>query len=369
MSDKIIDIADLKRNYPFLNTVWDTYNEFNKPVEGDENKYMYHTFCDPLMNRYKENKEKQSNFCLKLVRNLGCYPPGYNPYFDPNDDRCKILNYWIYNLVRKHQISDTIITECFDDYNRNMRIIGQKGICHYYSYDDIYKDPVNMIILEIFQSYMKIVTDMLNKENHTINSDLQMYICECVNIYKEMDKTYCRNNDEDKKRIFTCSMLNTFRDTYKFFLSATQNKNYNIPSLDDVEKEYNDKCMPSKLEVPLTAPRDNEVPALRTSSEDSDEQIDGYSSAQPFNDEKTGSSISSTVSTAVGTMAGASSILAVLYKFTPGGNWILSGIKGSRGRINSNLYEEVPNEMLFNGFHGEDMSSYNTRYNIGYGSA
>ncbi|SCO65456.1 Plasmodium vivax Vir protein, putative [Plasmodium vivax] len=80
------------------------------------------------------------------------------------------------------------------------------------------------------------------------------------------------------------------------------------------------------------------------------------------------SPMSSTVSTAVGTVAGASSVLALLYKFSPARRWVHSGIQGNTGRMNSNFYEDGPTDLLFDGVQGEDMSSYNTRYNIGYGS-
>ncbi|CAG9474583.1 unnamed protein product [Plasmodium vivax] len=79
--------------------------------------------------------------------------------------------------------------------------------------------------------------------------------------------------------------------------------------------------------------------------------------------------ISPTVSTALGTVAGASSLLALLYKFSPGRNWIRSGFSGGTGRIRSNLYADQPNELFYDGFEGEVMSSYNPTYNVGYGSA
>ncbi|SCA81940.1 VIR protein [Plasmodium vivax] len=339
-------------------------------MDGDRNKYRYHSFCDIVMHKYNENVEEQSKFCLKLVRNLGCYPLVDNPYFDPKNDRCKILHYWIYNSIKNQRISNSLITECFDDYKGHMNGTGKTPNCHYYSYDDIYKDPVKMIKLEIFQSNINTVTDMLNKENKPLNHNLQNYICECVNIYKEMDKNYCRNNDDrDHKRELTCSTLKSFKTTYESFLSKNTYKNYKIPSLDDVENEYKNNCVSPKPKLPTTALRGNDEHALPTLIEDSDGQSDEYSTPKTFTDENQGSYMSRTVSTAVGTMAGASSILALLYKFTPGRNWMRSDIRGSRGRISNTLHAEQPNELFYDGFEGEVMGSYNPTYNVGYGSA
>ncbi|KMZ96125.1 hypothetical protein PVNG_02133 [Plasmodium vivax North Korean] len=282
---------------------------------------MYHTFCDLAMKKYTENIQEQSTFCLKLIRNLGCYPLVNNQYFDPKNDRCKILHYWIYNSVKNKQISNNLISDCFGDYKDHMNSISMTPNCPYHPYDDMYEEPMNMIILDIFQSNIHIIIDIVTRENYPTYLSVQQYICECVKIYKEMYNRYCPKVDaHNKKRNVTCDMLNTFKDTYKSFLSATQHKKYKIPSLDKVEADY--------LNIPM----------------------------------------SSTVSTAVGTVAGASSILALLYKFSPARRWVHSGIKGNRGRISSNLYEDVPNELLYDGFQGEDVSSYNTRYNIGYGS-
>ncbi|KMZ89735.1 hypothetical protein PVMG_04565 [Plasmodium vivax Mauritania I] len=293
---------------------WATYDEFDKTLDGDIHINKYHTFCDLIKDKYTENKEEQHKFCLKLVRNLGCYPLESHRYFDPNKNRCNILYYWIYNSVKNKQISNNLIADCFGDYVYHMGNIKITPKCYYHPYEDIYKEPMNMIILEIFQSTMKTVTDMLDMENNTFDPDLQKYICECVNIYKELNKKYCHHKDQ--KRTLTCSMLDTVKQTYNLYLSDKEYQKYKIPSLDNVEKVYTDKCMPSKLQVPLNAPRENDGLALPSLSENSDGQLDEFSSPHPFIGEKSGSSISSTMSTAVGTMAGASSIIALLYKVT-----------------------------------------------------
>ncbi|KMZ76750.1 hypothetical protein PVIIG_05608 [Plasmodium vivax India VII] len=257
--------------------------------------------------------EKNKIFCMKLVRNLGFYAPN-SEFFDPNEDRCKILYYWVYNSAKNKHISNKLITDCFNDYKDHMTNINKKPKCYYYPFEDSYNEPIDMIILEIFHTNMKALTDILSKENSKINLDLQKYICECVNIYKEMDKKYCLGKDSNSS--LTCIMLYVVKQMYNLYLSGKDYHKYKIPSLYDVEKEYTAKCLPSNLDVPSIAPRINEVSELASLSEDTNEQGDKFAAPRPFTEDNPGGSMSRTVSTAVGTMAGASSILALLYKVT-----------------------------------------------------
>ncbi|KMZ83222.1 hypothetical protein PVBG_05192 [Plasmodium vivax Brazil I] len=295
--------------------LWGTYNEFDKTLEGDVKKFMYHTFCDLAMKKYTENIQEQSTFCLKLIRNLGCYPLVNNQYFDPKNDRCKILHYWIYNSVKNKQISNNLISDCFGDYKDHMNSISMTPNCPYHPYDDMYEEPMNMIILDIFQSNIHIIIDIVTRENYPTYLSVQQYICECVKIYKEMYNRYCPKVDaHNKKRNVTCDMLNTFKDTYKSFLSATQHKKYKIPSLDKVEADYLNMCEQEAPKLALTS----QMAKISSVLQDATQEADRYSGAIPpllsLTDENQGSPMSSTVSTAVGTVAGASSILALLYK-------------------------------------------------------
>ncbi|KMZ99320.1 hypothetical protein PVNG_02203 [Plasmodium vivax North Korean] len=314
--------------YSFLDNVWSKYNQFDNSVDDDVYKYMYSSFCDPLMNLLGENKEEHKNFCLKLVRNLGRYPPD-SPFFDPSPANCKILDYWIFNSVRKHKISDKIITECFADYKTYMGNISKFSRCSYHSYYDNYEEPKNIIILDIFQSNMDTARNIVTRENNKIDFRMQKYICECVKIYKEMNRNYCPiSNSKSDKSNKTCEILNTFKETYKSFLSSAKQKNYKIPSLDSVEAEYLTMCPQdnpsSKLTsesnriLPVLAPlygvRDGDTDKTSTYEGAMNYTADFFTPSTEANVENHGNPMSSTVSTAVGTVAGTSSILALLYK-------------------------------------------------------
>ncbi|KMZ88545.1 hypothetical protein PVBG_04754 [Plasmodium vivax Brazil I] len=328
MTDGILDVAKWKNEYSFLDNVWNKYNQFDNPVTHDENVRFYKAFCDPFMGNIGDHNVEQENFCLQLIRNLGCYPYG-SRFFDPTPDNCKILHYWIYNSVRKHKISDKIITACFQDYIDYMRHIGRGHRCSYYSYDDMYEEPMNIIILDIFQSNINIIQNTLNREYVSTNFPLRKYICECIKIYKEMKPIYCPKSDaKSEKSNKTCEMLDTFKNTYESYLSSTQHENYKIKSLDNDEVEYLAMCPQDNNRSELTSEshgissesaslngvRDGGTVGISSHGRGINDEANLFTSSTDDNVENKGSPMSRTVSTAVGTVAGASSVLALLYK-------------------------------------------------------
>ncbi|SCA81818.1 Plasmodium vivax Vir protein, putative [Plasmodium vivax] len=363
MVDKITDIEKWKTNYPFLKELWNSYDNFDKTVQYEENMNKYETLCDMILNRLNNDKEEHYNFFMKLVRNLGIYiEKDYSLNFKP--DRCNNLNYWIYNSIKKHNIQDNLIDQCFENYFDVMNHAIVMIKCNYHSYDKIYEDPMIAIMLNIFKTYVGDVKNALMNRDASKHMLALKFVCDCVKIYKNERFKYCSyENLKNHKYQKTCDKFKSFKDTYTSFLFGQSDLIKKIPSLDNIDQEYSNMCgqfegTTVKAIAPVASP----------SGEDNEDTADETSSPMTVVVENRNNPISSTVSTSLGAVAGASSVLALLYKFTPGGNWLRSGIGGNRRRINSNLYEDGPNELLFEGFEGRDMSFYNTRYNVGYGS-
>ncbi|CAI7724218.1 Plasmodium vivax Vir protein, putative [Plasmodium vivax] len=365
MSEYITDVAKWE-NYSFLNNVWNTYAEFDNTLDGDTNFKSYEGVCEPIVRNYGNEKSRHKDFCMKLVKNLGCYNLD-TQYHNPNNDRCIILYNWIHNTKKNYKHSNEIITKCFNDYNYLMSLVPGKYICSYDSYNNVYEDPIKMNILDIFNNNMHNIIPILKGEYDADEFSPQKFVCECAKLYKEIEMEYCtKKSGMDSKRVQTCQMLNIFKTSYMEFFYKILDKKDNIPSLHDVEQEYTKKCLSNKLELTPDAPTYNDDISFTSLYDDMGEKKNNFPSETPLNGENPGSPISSTISTAVGTMAGASSVLALLYKFTPGRKWIHSGFGGRRARIGSNLYEEGASELLYNGPESEDFSSYNQRYDIGY---
>ncbi|CAI7724148.1 PIR protein [Plasmodium vivax] len=361
MTEEILDIEKWIKKYSFLNDIWNSYDEFDRPVDYDKDNHHYDVVCQRIIELSDGDIKKHKNICMKLIRNFGHYSENFK-FLNSKPEDCTNLNNWVYNSMRKYNILDNIIVKCFQDYINFMKGIHTESRCSYYSYDDKYEEPINIIILNIFESNMNIILHTLNGAYDYINLPLLKYICECIKIYKEMYKKHCHNKyDNNPKRIQTCNNLNAVKRTYDIYLSGKSYRDYKIPSLDNDTEEYMTMCQPVQQKLTLTGQADRTVPVLPSLTVHRDEKKDENSPPTFIIGEKHGGSISSTVSTAFGTVAGASSILALLYKFTPGRKWIHSGLRGGGGRTSSNIYNE-PNELLFDGVEHNNFNSYNIGY-------
>ncbi|KMZ76762.1 hypothetical protein PVIIG_05870 [Plasmodium vivax India VII] len=311
MSKNNLDFSKLEQDYPFLEKVWNKYNEFDKPLESD--KYKYEPFCNPLMVKLADYNEQNKIFCYKLVRNLGRYSVDSKfKYFTSED--CTNLNNWVYNSMKKDNISHEIINECYEDYFDIVRATHTKMICPYNSYDDMY-EPINIIMLKIFESNVNVLVNILNQENNSFTSSCQNYVCELVNIYNYINSIFCSNvTEEGEKKEKTCGFLKNFYKTYMWYFFGKLHNTDKIPSLDNVANEYSKKCYAYKSLMQLIAARNEDTPVTLPLIEAIDNKSDDLYSQPILNNDKTGNSISRTVSTTVGTVAGASSIIALLYK-------------------------------------------------------
>ncbi|CAI7724162.1 hypothetical protein PVPAM_000028900 [Plasmodium vivax] len=168
-----------------------------------------------------------------------------------------------------------------------------------------------------------------------------------------MNKNYCLNeNPENEKHTSTCQKLKKFKIAYEIFHDKIGSLNAYIPSLENIESEYLTKCSPDKLNPPLEMSVSTTYVVPNPTLED----------ALPSPSEVADSSIKKNISTTIGTVAGASSILALLYKFSPARRWVDSEIGGSRRRISNNLYTDAANELMFEGLEHGNFNSYNIGY-------
>ncbi|CAI7724171.1 Plasmodium vivax Vir protein, putative [Plasmodium vivax] len=362
MSDDILDIAKWNEDYPFLDKVLNTYNKYDKSIqENDASKDKYDVVCNQIINDLDGDIGKHKSYCMKLIRNLGHY--SYNTdYFNPTFERCDILYNWLYHSSEREEIPYNIIEKCFEDYNGQITGMTKNYKCSYDSYKNMYLDWMKINILNIFYNNIQTLRQMLISTDNSNKTPCQNFVCECVKIYKEMYKNYCHNKvDTDPKRILTCSTLGSFKYSYKFYLSSAPRKNYKIQSLDKVEEDYLTMCQSIGPRLTLTAKVGETRSVLQSTTQERDRNLGDVPHPPTVIEEKPRNSISSTVPTALGTVAGASSILALLYKFTPGRKWIRSGLREGRGRINNNLYAG-PSELLWDGMEHNDFNSYSIGY-------
>ncbi|KMZ88578.1 hypothetical protein PVMG_04539 [Plasmodium vivax Mauritania I] len=160
-----------------------------------------------------------------------------------------------------------------------------KNICHYYPYDKFINVADDMLKINIFVDNISTIQNILKNKSDQYNCLGMKFLYDCFNIYKKINDKYC---SKGKKRdtINICPQLELFRSNYNAFIPSISNIPENIKSLNAEVVEFTDVC-------PL-----NE------------------SKREFMHDEhhSTGSSGPSSTTTALSTVVGASSALALLYK-------------------------------------------------------
>ncbi|KMZ98973.1 hypothetical protein PVNG_03812 [Plasmodium vivax North Korean] len=255
-------------------------------------------------------ESEYNNFCMKLMRNLGYFSEEKQIYA-PTVDRCNILKNWIYNSINKEKITVDVINKCYTVYTEHMSRRGNNKICHIDVYDDIYKERIYATLLHIFETKVSIIRDKLNGHDEESKIPCKKFVCDCLKIYKYMNVSYCPNegyNREEHKD--TCLKLSQFKSSYNLLRDSIDSKKHKIPSLDEKDNECFENKPPAQLNTLLTL-TDHPVPSYVLG-----DGLDGPT-GQKFSTplENKDNSLQKNITTTIGTVSGASSLLALLYKF------------------------------------------------------
>ncbi|KMZ89696.1 hypothetical protein PVMG_04526 [Plasmodium vivax Mauritania I] len=285
MSQKSLNIEQMKNDYPFLKELWDLYHSFDKSVEGDY-KDVYDGYCKRVTNSLGQDKVNYYDICMKLIRNLDPSSKVSEKKIS-HSHRCFNVNNWLYNSIEKKYLNNKHIISWIFDLSRTIRSEIENYKCSYYSYDENYEDPINIIRLRIFDDNIDVIERTLKSDDQKNNTLCQNYVCECVNIYQKMNDLYCsESNAQHGKRKNTCDMLKALKTPYDTLLSRNTEIKKKIPSLEATKEELLAKCPSIQANHKLSV------------------SVDGHS----------GSPTSSKIPATIGTMAGVSSIFALLYK-------------------------------------------------------
>ncbi|KMZ88561.1 hypothetical protein PVBG_04770 [Plasmodium vivax Brazil I] len=266
--------------------IWAQYEDFEKPLDYDnDNKVLSYDFtCRVIIMNTNKGNEKYKNFCMKLIRNLGPYSLDENVY-KPSPERCKNLHYWLYYKIGDLKFPEKFLSEIFREAKKLTSGQPLMKICDY-NYNKNIKEPENIIKLLNLQDNGHIIESILTGE---INKDYclcENYINECVKIYKSMNNMYCSGPADKQTNSDTCTYVKAFETTYTNYLFNGAQVRDKIPSLTSSNNEYVSKCNIIQMS-----------PVLISSQQDN--------SANPNKISVTGT---------IGTMAGVSSVLAILYK-------------------------------------------------------
>ncbi|SCO65504.1 Plasmodium vivax Vir protein, putative [Plasmodium vivax] len=226
-----------------------------------------------------------------------------------------------------------------------------------------------MTLLHIFETNINIIKDKLNDQKEEYKIPCRKFVCECLKIYKHMNRTYCHHKGYHREEpTGTCFKLEQFKESYNMYLYNKGDLRAIIPSIDNIDEDLLAKCPEheNRLQLESNAHETQESHSGSSSYTTTEGHSDVLAEDTSITLGNVDNPMKKTITTTVGTVAGASSLLALLYRFTPAKRLVQSGFGGTRGRISNNLYEGGTKELLLNGMEGEDFNSYNHRYDIGY---
>ncbi|KMZ99271.1 hypothetical protein PVNG_02154 [Plasmodium vivax North Korean] len=245
----------------------------------------YDATCKVAFGRGSSNYAKYKDFCMNLMRNLGAYSSDQK-LCNSKAERCKTLNNWLYYVIIDQKVPTDIISIIF---NKSKEIIDES--CNTYlcgfSYDEKIKEPKKIIKLLNLIDNVNIFYNAMIDRTKSDYCFCEKYIYECVDIYKNMSNLYCsKDADRLNNNKSTCDILTAFKDAYISYLYTKEGMSNKIPSLTD----------------------DNTMNLVKCESKEQKQEFQAVEGSQPS------SSKSLSTQTIVGTMAGASSVLALLYK-------------------------------------------------------
>ncbi|VUZ99393.1 PIR protein [Plasmodium vivax] len=331
----MVDLG-LKEAYPFLERIWKKYSYDEDVVESNNNVGIL-SLCNKDTLYENNPSDDKKNACKKLLKNFELLHINKRTYID-HDERCKNLNNWIYYEINPYKLTDAIVYNILKEAQFEINKLPNDIYCKYNAVEkEVHLEK--LIKLRIFNDNTETFLSILKKESDPDYCSCQKFLEDCVNIYGVVKHLSCsiqgkRTNSEDM-----CNVITQFPIFYAY-LTREHTIVKKIPDLYTGIREEELNCQ-STVETLEAQP-----------------SVDSLSDARI---QKTDSTASA-VPTALGTVAGASSVLALLYKFTPAGRFLISGLRKSGGRINNGLNEGYPSELGFDGMEHNLINSYNIGY-------
>ncbi|KMZ77338.1 hypothetical protein PVIIG_06030 [Plasmodium vivax India VII] len=315
MSDNILDIRKWNYNYPFKNDVYFRYRQFDRDVLDDVNRSNFYVLCDSIIKDSNGDVNIHTEACVRLLRNLGYFSVVPSIY-ELKTERCNILFNWIYKFINEEKITHNIINKIFELYEHEMTRKNNYFRCHY-ERDIKINEPINITILDIFDNNTPMIIEALKNKSESIKAPSRMFVCECVKIYKKMNDAYCLNKKkEGEDYTKACSKLGHFKRMYDIFLYNLGNLSNSLPSLNYSDEEFSVKCPAEGQNIALkfVGAADQGDTSRMEISQDGEFHGPKSPDDSPAHSETVDSPMKKTITTTIGTVAGASSLLAFLYK-------------------------------------------------------
>ncbi|VUZ96311.1 PIR protein [Plasmodium vivax] len=334
MSGDLSGIEKLKNDYPFLKEIWETYTFEEDPKDISNNIQLF-SICEENSIYGNKPTDIQIKACRKLLKNWHLLR-SISRRPDNQSEWCNNINNWIYYEINPYILNDKNIHSILGKAQLIFRYMPNEQYCPFNDLN-VNHDPKELNKLRIFNENTSAFNNILKKKSSDNYCSCINFVKDCINIYKNIKTKHCSTTIGiyDKR---TCDIVRNFNVYYTGYLNRDIRTQENLPDLSSIpDKNINIEECKSQLKARELGS------ALSTTPTETAEK---------------------TVPTAIGTIAGVSSVLALLYKFSPVGTWMHSGLRGNGKMIHTNLYADGERELLTDGPLRENLNSYNIGYEL-----
>ncbi|KMZ77089.1 hypothetical protein PVIIG_05523 [Plasmodium vivax India VII] len=223
--------SELKQNYQFLGDILNLYDKLDQAVVENDQYPDILNLCGRGTLFEKDHTGEYKKFCKKLLNNLLLLTKddyGGNNFLK----YCDILYMWMYFEIKKNDIPDDITKPIFDNSIMMIDEKLSKTTCPYFNFNDKIYEPTKLINLHIFNNNVDTIQRLLKNRDMSKYCYLKKYVYECVNIYKEMNKTNsfppdCRGSQHK----YACDITNKFYNSYTSKIFNNRGISHEFPQL------------------------------------------------------------------------------------------------------------------------------------------
>ncbi|GAB69638.1 hypothetical protein PCYB_003870 [Plasmodium cynomolgi strain B] len=289
--------VSIMKNDPFLKDIWDNY-KLDNYLNGKDGPLIL-PLCSSFHRSLDNFATEKIDICTKLLRNLKVENNRDIASEDDVSKYCYYIFYWLYYKMKVDNIPYDIIHNILDESNKIIKREKDTFLdCSSYMLKDSLIEPEDLVMLRIFTNKIDVTKEILKNRCESKICYCQKFIKPFVDSYRYMNGL-CPYGRITGTNMSTCLAVKSFKTHYEEELSEEKEK-YKLPVL----SSSTDKNI--IIEECISETNGNELKSLN-----GDQFVSSTSFPVPATlTEPAGK----TISTALGTIAGVSSVLALLHK-------------------------------------------------------
>ncbi|KMZ83223.1 hypothetical protein PVBG_05193 [Plasmodium vivax Brazil I] len=273
--------------------IWKKYTFEEDPNEASDKNNLF-PICEENSVYGRTPKEYQKKACKKLLKNWHLLRSTIRNPSNQNE-WCNNINNWIYYEINPYSLNDDNIKIILQEAQPTFIHMPNKEYCPFTDLN-VNHEPKELNKLRIFNEHTSTFKDILTKKSSDYYCSCRNFIKDCINIYRTLQNKHCNTTINNDNRV-TCNILKNFNIFYGGFLYNAIGTQENLPDLSattDININ-NEECR-------------SQANAKALGSVHGDQMDSSTVSTTPTK------TAGKTMPTAIGTIAGVSSVLALLYK-------------------------------------------------------